>query len=131
MFVHIHVGSGGSKVRRLESRQIKDYFGKFESVTAGHAPSPPPPTGSVGVQTELTVNHLAELEGRSQNSSQVSSLQSRVNELEHYFAVCKEKLESTTARLSKCLAVGKELLIEKVGEKGLILYSEHRVLSVM
>ena len=102
---------GGSKARRLESRQIKDYFSCVGS--GGHTPSSPP-TASVGIQTELTVHQLADLEGRSQNSSQVSSLQSRVTELEHYLTLCQEKLESTTARLNKCLSVGKQLLIEKV-----------------
>lgn len=117
--IHVHVyvctGGGGSKARRLESRQIKDYFGCVTSGIGGHAPSSPP-TASVGVQTELTAHHVADLEGRSQTSSQVTSLQSRVTELEHYLTICKEKLESTTARLNKCLSVGKELLIEKVNK---------------
>lgn len=106
---------GGSKARRLESRQIKDYFSCVGSGggSGDHTPSSPP-TASVGIQTELTVHQLADLEGRSQNSSQVSSLQSRVTELEHYLTLCQEKLESTTARLNKCLSVGKQLLIEKV-----------------
>lgn len=110
-------GSSGSKVRRLESRQIKDYFGKFESVSSsgsGGQTTSTPSTVSTGVQTELTVHRLVELEGQSQNSSQVSSLQLRVTELEHFLTLCKEKLESTTARLNKCLTVGRELLIEKV-----------------
>lgn len=107
----IFVGACGAKVRRLESRQIKDYFGKFDG---GSSSVPSPSSLSIDTQTELTLNLLADIEGRSQNSSQVTSLQNKVVELEHYLAVCKEKLEATTARLNKCLEVGKELLIEKV-----------------
>lgn len=107
----MHVGS--SKVRRLESRQIKDFFGKCET-TNSVVPSPSSSSVSVETQTELTLNSLADLEGKSQSSSQIVSLRSRVTELERYLAICKEKLEFTTARLNKCLGVGKELLIEKV-----------------
>ena len=113
----VYAGGGGSKVRRLESRQIKDYFGCVgtDGAVVGRTPTSPP-TASIGVQTELTVHHLAEMEGRSQTSSQVSSLQSRVSELEHFLTLSSEKLETTTARLNKCLSVGKQLLIEKVNE---------------
>ena len=68
----------------------------------------------MATQTDLTLTLLADIEGRSQSSSQVATLQARVAELEQYLTVCKEKLESTTARLNKCVDVGKELLIEKV-----------------
>jgi hypothetical protein len=115
--VCVCAGGGGSKVRRLESRQIKDYFGCVGTSGGGvgHTPSSPP-TASIGVQTEVTVRRLAEMEGQSQTSSQVSALQSRVTELEHFITLSTEKLESTTARLNKCLSVGKQLLIEKVNE---------------
>ncbi len=111
-------GGGGSKVRRLESRQIKDYFGCVGTGGGGvgHTPSSPP-TACIGVQTELTVHRVAEMEGRSQTNSQVSVLQSRVSELEHFLTLSTEKLESTTARLNKCLSVGKQLLIEKVSQR--------------
>lgn len=62
----------------------------------------------------MTLSSISDLEGRSQNDSLVSSLQSRVAELDRYLAVCKEKLETANVRLKKCLTVGKELLIEKV-----------------
>ena len=72
------------------------------------------PPLSVESQTDMTLSSIADLEGRTQNESLVSSLQSRVSELERFLTVCKEKLETTTIRLNKCLTVGKELLIEKV-----------------
>ena len=117
MYTCVYAGGGGSKVRRLESRQIKDYFGCVGTGggVVGRASSSPP-NAAIGVQTELTVHRLAEMEGRSQTSSQVSALQSRVSELEHFLTLSSEKLEATTARLNKCLSVGKQLLIEKVNE---------------
>ena len=95
-----------SKVRRVDSRQIKDYFTSCSSS--------PPTARSVESQTEMTLSSISDLEGRSQNDSLVSSLQSRVAELDRYLTVCKEKLETANVRLKKCLTVGKELLIEKV-----------------
>ena len=96
-----------SKSRKVESRHIKDYFSKADSC-------PVTPPLSIETQTEMTLSSIADLEGRTQNESLVSSLQSRVAELERFLTVCKEKLETTTVRLNKCLTVGKELLIEKV-----------------
>ena len=93
-----------SKSRKVESRHIKDYFSSC----------PVTLPLSVESQTDMTLSSIADLEGRTQNESLVSSLQSRVSELERFLTVCKEKLETTTIRLNKCLAVGKELLIEKV-----------------
>ena len=114
----VHVASHSSKTRRLGSRQILDYFGSLEG---GSSSSTPPPSSlSTFTQTDMTLNSLADMEGRSQSSSQVASLQSRVAELEHILSACKEKLESTTDRLNKCLSVGKQLLIEKVGECGVV-----------
>jgi len=71
----------------------------------------PPPTSVRAIQTDISGNHIADLEAR--NHSEIEIRDSRIDELARKVSSAQKTAEEQKNTISRCLSVVKDLLIEK------------------